>query len=908
MAACASCQSEVPEDARVCPACAARLPADLPTDLFDADTVAPPRAARPSPRPASRPRSHDSGALSSSGVDHGRFEPGTILASRYRIVARLGQGGMGEVYRADDLRLAQPVALKFLPATVERDPVRLGQFHGEVRLARQISHKNVCRMYDIGEVDGLPFLTMEYVDGEDLSTLLRRIGRLPADKALDIARQLCAGLAAAHERGVLHRDLKPANVMIDGRGQVRITDFGLAAVAGEVERVREGTPAYMAPEQLSGQGVSVQSDLYALGLVLYEVFTGRRAYAATSIAELLRQHQDAAIVPPAAVVPDLDPAVERAILWCLEADPARRPKTALGVAASLPGGDPLAAALAAGETPSPEMVAAAGQRQAATRAAVAMATAGILALLAAGIALHARQQLSNRIPFDKPPAVLADRAQQALAALGYAEAPVDTHWGFYVDGDQLRYVREHPEYAGAGDPFATRPHGALFFHRGSPRSLMPYSPVGAVSVNDPPLVVSGMTLVTVDPAGRLDGVHVIPPQHAPAASPPPPTDWDTLFRLAALDKARFVPAAPEWLPRGQADARMAWTGTLAERPQLPVRLEAASWQGRVTFFQIVWPWTRAARMQEAESTPGQRLLTGVNVTFFLCLLIVAVVASRRNVRAGRGDHRGALTLVTLAFAGQMTAWLFNDPHSADPQLELNRFFSAVGEALFAGGLLYAMYLALEPAVRRYWPDSLLGWTRLLHGRIADARVGRDVLAGVAGGAAILLLLAVRWPLQAALGYQGRIAEAGNLRVYEGPAYVVGLFASILSFQSVFNAMWCVFAIVVIKRLLRQVWLVAAAASLLFTFVASGQIFVGQPGHLWLNFLIAAAIVSVIVGLALRVGLLAAVATFVTVNWTTHMPWTIETGRWDFPVLAVAMAFLAALTGFGAYAARSESAD
>ena len=193
---------------------------------------------------------------------------------------------MGEVYRADDLKLGQPLALKFLPATLERDPARLAQFHNEVRLARQIAHKNVCRMYDVGEADGLPFLTMEYVDGEDLSTLLRRIGRLPEDKALDIARQLCAGLAAAHERGVLHRDLKPANVMIDGNGQVRITDFGLAAIVGQVDQVRVGTPAYMAPEQLSGKGVSIQSDLYALGLVLYEVFTGRRAYTAQNVGEL----------------------------------------------------------------------------------------------------------------------------------------------------------------------------------------------------------------------------------------------------------------------------------------------------------------------------------------------------------------------------------------------------------------------------------------------------------------------------------------------------------------------------------------------------------------------------------------------------------------------------------------------
>ncbi|HVB38710.1 MAG TPA: serine/threonine-protein kinase, partial [Vicinamibacterales bacterium] len=157
-----------------------------------------------------------------------RFEPGAILAGRYRLVALLGKGGMGEVYRADDLTLDQPVALKFLPAGVANSAARLAQFHGELRVARQVSHKNVCRLYDLGDADGRRFITMEYIDGEDLASLLRRIGRVPQDKAIEFARQLCAGLSAAHERGVLHRDLKPANVMIDGTGNVRLTDFGLA--------------------------------------------------------------------------------------------------------------------------------------------------------------------------------------------------------------------------------------------------------------------------------------------------------------------------------------------------------------------------------------------------------------------------------------------------------------------------------------------------------------------------------------------------------------------------------------------------------------------------------------------------------------------------------------------------------
>lgn len=236
--------------------------------------------------------------------DPGRFTAGTVVAGRYRIVGLLGRGGMGEVYRADNLTLSQPVALKFLPKELASNPKWLARFHNEVRTARQVTHPNVCRVYDIGEYEGEQFITMEYVDGEDLSSLLRRIGRLPHDKALQIARQLCAGLAAAHDKGVLHRDLKPANVMIDGRGSVRVTDFGLAAPpdqpggAGKAGP-RAGTPAYMAPELLAGKEVSVRSDIYALGLVLYELFTGKPTFKADSLAEFIKLHERTAPACPA---------------------------------------------------------------------------------------------------------------------------------------------------------------------------------------------------------------------------------------------------------------------------------------------------------------------------------------------------------------------------------------------------------------------------------------------------------------------------------------------------------------------------------------------------------------------------------------------------------------------------------
>src|SRR6516225_7413427 len=302
----------------------------------------------------------------SLAAEEGRFVPGTLMGGRYRIIALLGRGGMGEVYRATDLTLGQSVALKFLPEEAARDQRLLERFHGEVRIARQVSHPNVCRVYDIGEFAGTPFLSMEYVDGEDLASLLPRIGRLPADKAVETARKICAGLAAALDRGIIHRDLKPANIMINKRGDVVIMDFGLAAVASGLSgpESRNGTPAYMAPEQLKGAEVTARSDVYALGLVLYELFTGKRAFEAKSLRHLLDLEESVHLTSMSSAAADIDPAVEKAIRRCLDPDPVKRPAGPLAVAAALPGGDPLAAALAAGETPSPEMVAAAGERSA----------------------------------------------------------------------------------------------------------------------------------------------------------------------------------------------------------------------------------------------------------------------------------------------------------------------------------------------------------------------------------------------------------------------------------------------------------------------------------------------------------------------------------------------------------------
>ena len=343
---------------------------------------------------------------------------------------------MGEVYRADDLKLDQTVALKFLPDDLMHDPARLAQFHNEVRVARTISHRNVCRTYDIGDADGRPFLTMEYVDGEDLASLLRRIGRFPQEKAIEVARQICAGRrGGARARRAASRS--EAGQRDDRRrGRVRLTDFGLAAVAGNVDNIRAGTPAYMAPEQLAGREVTPRSDIYALGLVLFELFTGKRVFEAATLNELIQLHESGALATPSSLVRDLDPTIERAIQRCLEREPAKRPASALAVSAALPGGDPLAAALAAGETPSPEMVAAAGE-QSALQPAIGVAlvafTLVMLAILTVASAAYSASCTASRCRSRPTRCTIARRRSSSASATATRRTTRCTGWFFRRD-------------------------------------------------------------------------------------------------------------------------------------------------------------------------------------------------------------------------------------------------------------------------------------------------------------------------------------------------------------------------------------------------------------------------------------------------------------------------------------------
>lgn len=249
------------------------------------------------------------------------------LSARYEILAEAGRGSMGNVFKARDRETGETIALKILKPEVASDQAMMERFKNELLFARKITHKNVCRVHDFNRIGGISCISMEYVEGESLRSVLNRFGGLPLRKGFDVALQICSGLKEAHAQGIVHRDLKPENVMIDDRGNVKIMDFGIARSMEAGTRLTGtlvGTPAYMAPEQVAGKPVDYRTDIYSLGLMLYEVFTGSQAFQAdTPVAVALKQLRDAP-PPPHQVDPSIPVGLERTILKCLEKDPAKR--------------------------------------------------------------------------------------------------------------------------------------------------------------------------------------------------------------------------------------------------------------------------------------------------------------------------------------------------------------------------------------------------------------------------------------------------------------------------------------------------------------------------------------------------------------------------------------------------------
>jgi serine/threonine-protein kinase len=743
------------------------------------------------------------------------------------------------VYRAEDLRVGQQVALKLSPLGVTGNRTT-GRFAREVRLARGIAHPNVCRVFDLGEADGWSYLSMEYVDGETLESILTRIGRLPQEKAIDIARQLCAGLGAAHAQGVLHRDLKPSNIMLDGRGRVRIMDFGLAMRAADRAAQIAGTPAYMAPEQVTGAVASEQADLYALGLVLYELFTGRRAIEVSTIAE--RAH--AVLDPDALEFQDkIDPAAQAVVRMCLAVDPRERPRGTSHVASQLPGGDAIAAALAEGRTLPPDIVASAQTKG--TIAPVlawttfALIVGGVVSLAKAGGLLTFT---ATEMP--KPPDVLAERAQQILSGIGQTVSSADTENWF-----------EAPAITSGGRTLR-------FVYRTSPAPLVPQNLFHYVTRSDPPMDAAGMATVILHPSGRLLSFTRFASSDE---GRPDRASWADLLSAAGIAIGSIEQTAGDPRPPVPHDAVIGW---LARRPgDPPVSVHAATLADRPVYFDAIDPRV----VESPRRLPSIGRNAGAEGLLWLFVAIIfgaTIVMVRRNLREGEGDLHGARRLAIFMGSAGMLSIMLHAHHVANPTQELLLTLGVCGWVMVWSGFSWLSYVAFEPHVRHLWPRSLVSWTRLLGGKVRDPLIGRDVLLGIAAGVLIVGTSLLRIYLD---GDGPSSALAVALDSVRSPRHLLSRVVFAVA-DGIQYALGGFFVLLLLRLIFRRTWLAAILFVALFVPVSGNSATIAGVVH-------AAGGAALAVGVFLQIGLLAGVAMLTAERLLTHIPLTLDFNAW-----------------------------
>ena len=634
----------------------------------------------------------------------------------------------------------------------------------------------------------------------------------------------------------------------------------------------------MAPEQYAGQGTSTQTDVYALGLVLYEMFTGKAAFSAVDAERYARASDSSPATTPSTLIPDIDPGVERVIVRCLERNPARRPSSAIAVAAALPGGDPLAAALAAGETPSPEMVAAAGDEGSLSPTVSLACVAAVAIGLVAFVWMSQTTTLLSFVTLEKGSEALADRARTIVANLGYTDRPGDFAYGYILNDDYLQFINDHDrsvtrwEALRAGQPAAIR-----FWYRQSPSHLRPMTfglGARAVKPDDPPETVPGMVSIVMDPAGRLTGFKVITPQVAAASAAPSGArssgervepDWRTLFVQARLPIDRFTTTPSQWAPPVYADVRSAWDGVYPDRPDVKIRVEAAAVAGKPVYFEVVEPWTHSFEPPPLR-TVTQRLVTSV---FLGSILVGGFLLARRNLRLGRGDRRGAFRVSVLVGATALLGDLLSTHDVADllPTTSLDRGAESLAAAAWARshgvGHLHCDRAVRAPRVARdaYWMDPLTGRTgsrSACRPRRSDRCDGRRRFGVPLSCRSSGAQMDSAWPHRCR-SRQSQ-AQPGYLHVLLGGRHVVSLMVAILA-ANLINGVISILLLMLLTVLLRSRRIAAMGLVVVYAaFLVAGG--VGARVDLTLIPMLAlVAVLGVAVLTVVRFGLLSIVAFF-----------------------------------------------
>jgi serine/threonine-protein kinase len=494
------------------------------------------------------------------------------------------------------------------------------------------------------------------------------------------------------------------------------------------------------------------------------------------------------------------------------------------------------------------------------------------------------------VPLERSAQGLKERAAEVARKFGY-DAATDSAYGFSVNNEYLKHIKESDESPRRWDGLkAGRPAGIFFWYRQSPRYLVPFNR-GAVTQLDPPRAVSGMASVSLDGSGRMLGFNGTPPQmvEAPNAQP---FDWSRAFAEAGLDPSGFKPTEPKWTPQQPFDERAAWEGTHPGRPDSPIRVEAAAFHGKLVSFQIVNPWNRPAREEQAPEGAGERLVQAALVVIFFMILSGAALLARRNLRMGRGDRKGAFRLAGLVFALEMAAWLTAAHHVPELDGEFSLFIEVLAIALLISSMLWLVYIAVEPSVRRRWPGIIISWNRLLAGDYRDPLVGRDLLLGALCGSAYVLLsylqvLAPQW-----VGMPATTPLTPSLAGLEGTQYVIPLFISQVVNALVFPAA-LLLLLLIFSIIFRRWWAAVGALFLLLTVL--GSVAGEHPSFDWLGEMLRSALILVVL---LRFGLLAAVfAQFFALAFF-FFPMTTDFSAWYAGSTAFALAVLVVFTLYG----------
>ncbi len=565
-----------------------------------------------------------------------------------------------------------------------------------------------------------------------------------------------------------------------------------------------------------------------------------------------------------------------------------RPASALQVAAALPGGDPIAAALAAGETPSPEMVAAA-PKEGALRPVIAVTLlASFIVLMALSAWLSKYTALYRLTPLEKSPEVLRERAREIISEAGYTERPLDSAEGMFPKSDYLRYIANNDRSPARWEQLRSgNPGGYRFWYRQSPRYLVTREDVDD---STPAIDVSGMTNVYLDMSGRLHYFVRVPPQKDSEPKTTSAPDWSYLFQSAGLNLSNFNEVTSTWVPPHAADIRKAWEGTDPAKPELKIRVEAASFEGKPVYFETIYPWDRPHRQEQGQGIMSDRVMSYVIITVFALMIVGGALLALRNIRLGRGDQRGAFRLAVFYFALQMLVLIFDAHHTPVPRGEMNLVIQHLEIALFTAAFMWLVYIALEPLVRRRWPHRIISWTRLLAGGWRDPLVGRDTLVGAVAGAGALLainlaILAPRW-----IGLPQGFPETPDT-----PS--LGLTHFALKFVTHVNAsvglaFAFLFLLLLFFVVLRREVLAAAA---LFLLIAA-LIALNLGGAAGLPFILIFAFLMV--GVLYRYGLLALVATYFIVHLWVFYPMTTELKAWYATDFVIALVIVIAVVGHG----------